>query len=496
MSIPEKVKTKLAELPDKPGCYLMRDRRGRIIYVGKAASLRKRVSSYFRAASLQRGSPKMRSLANSVHDIDHVVSRNEAEAILTEGRLIKEYRPRFNVSFKDDKRFLLLRADPREPLPRFQLCRIRKDDERDYFGPYVSAAAARVTLDFVEKTFGLRKCAPRIPDRETYRHCINDIIRYCSAPCIEKVSQAEYGERFREACAFLRGEKPQYLEAVAEAMAEASEAMDFERAAAFRDTLLFLRAAVKQKAVLKKSPELKRAESLAAMRDLRQLLGLRRLPRTIEAFDVSNISGTFAVAGMVCFVEGAPQRNRYRRFRIRSVQGSDDPAMMAEVVRRRFARVAGEGGAPPDLVLVDGGVTQVRAAREQLAELGMQRVPVAGLAKRYEEIYRGNDKRPLRLPKDAPALKLLQRLRDEAHRFAITYHQRLRSRRIRESVLDEIAGVGDKTKQRLLAHFGSVRRLAAASEAQIMEVPGIGPSLAKAITERVSRGGTEGAEKR
>lgn len=485
MNHSSRIREKLRDLPDKPGCYLFRDRRGRIIYVGKAASLRKRVQSYFRDATLRSANPKLRGLVRSVADLDIVVVRNEAEAVLTEGRLIKEYKPRYNVSFRDDKRFLLLRADSTEPFPRLKLCRIRRDDGAVYFGPYASAAAARATLDFVEKTFGLRKCSPRAPDGETYRHCINDIVRYCSAPCVGKVDAAGYSQRFEEACEFLRGKRPAHLKEIEEKMLEASRDMDFERAAALRDTLLSVRAAVRQNARVSSTPEMKRKRAIEGIRELRNVLDLRRIPRTIEAFDVSNISGTYAVASMVCFVDGIPKRSRYRRFRIRTVEGSDDPAMMAEVVRRRFSRLLQEGEPLPDLVLVDGGRTQLGAARSELLKLGQPDLPVAGLAKKLEELHRVTEKRPVRLPADSPGLQVLQRLRDEAHRFAIAYHLRLRGRRIRESALDEIPGVGPSKKAALLKRFGSVSRLAAATEEELGSVPGIGRRLASTILEEL-----------
>jgi excinuclease ABC subunit C len=226
MKLPDKLRAKLRELPDKPGCYLMRDRNGKIIYVGKARSLRKRVQSYFRDATLRSATPKVRGMVKSVEDIDIVVVHNEAAAVLTEGKLIKAYRPRYNISFKDDKRFLLLRANPEDPFPHFKLVRIRRDDGAHYFGPYASAHAARATLDFVEKQFGIRKCTPRVPDAETYKHCINDIVRFCSAPCINKISEDAYHHRFEEACAFLRGQRPELLKAVRARMEEAAESMD------------------------------------------------------------------------------------------------------------------------------------------------------------------------------------------------------------------------------------------------------------------------------
>ena len=488
MNVPERVKQKLRDLPDSPGCYLFRDARGKIIYVGKAVSLRKRVQSYFRDASLRRGSPKLRGLVRSVQDLDIVVVRNEAEAILTEGRLIKEYRPRYNVTFRDDKRFLLLRADPSEPFPAFKLVRIRKDDSSAYFGPYASSSAARVALDFIEKRFGLRKCTPRIPDEQTHRHCLNDIVRFCSAPCVGKVDRAAYRERFEEACAFLRGERPAILKELRATMDEAAETLDFERAAALRDTWLRLRDAVRQRARLTVSPEARKQERLDGVARLGGILGLAGPAHVIEAFDISNTFGTYAVASMVCAVDGIPQRQRYRRFRIKTVDGIDDPAMIGEVVRRRYTRLQEEGGALPDLVLVDGGVTQLRSARRELQAIGLGALPSAGLAKRLEEIVMDLGKPPVLLSRGDAALKILQHLRDEAHRFALTYHRRLRNERIRESALDDIEGIGAVRKRALLKHFGSIYRLRRADVKAIAKVPGIGPVMAAQIKEQLSGG--------
>jgi excinuclease ABC subunit C len=481
MNLPEQIRKKLRELPDAPGCYLMRDARGRIIYVGKAASLRRRVTSYFRDATLRRGSPKLRGLVRSVQDFECLVVRSEAEAVLTEGRLIKEYKPRYNVSFRDDKRFLLLAADGREPLPRFRLCRIRREDGNLYFGPYASAAAVRAALDFVEKTFGIRKCLPRKPDAESYRHCLNDIIRFCSAPCVDRVTPEAYRERFDKACSFLRGERKEELAALESSMQEAAEALQFERAAALRDLLMLLRRAVRDRARVAPTPEMRREDAAEGVKQLQALLGLARPPRRIEGFDISTISGTLAVGSLICFLDGQPQRSRYRRFRIRTVEGNDDPAMIGEVVRRRFERLKAEGREAPDMVLVDGGITQVRAARAVLADLGFGGVAVAGLAKRFEEIRMDDDGPSRRLPRDSKALRVLQRLRDEAHRFALTYHRLLRARRIQESRLDEIPGVGETIRRRLLERFGSVHRLARADRAEVESVPGVGVRLADAV---------------
>ena len=485
MNIPEKVKERLRNLPDKPGCYMMRDHRGQIIYVGKAASLRKRVQSYFRDASLRRGSPKLRGLVKCIEDINILITRNEAEAVLTEGQLIKDYRPRFNVSFRDDKRFLLLRVDLAEPFPMFKLGRIQRDDNARYFGPYASAGAARVALDFVEKKFGLRKCAPREPDEHTYRHCMNDIVRFCSAPCMGRIQPSEYRERIDEACAFLAGERPKVLRELRDEMQKESDALNFERASALCDTYLYLLAAVKQKARLQPTPKDRAAHGQEGIEALAEILGLAHAPSVIEGFDISNTFGTLAVASMVCAVNGIPQPNRYRRFRIKTIEGIDDPRMIGEAVGRRYARLQTEGKSMPDLILIDGGLTQLRAAREALGELGLSALPTAGLAKRFEEIYWKEGEAPILLPRNSKALHVLQRLRDEAHRFALTYHRHLRSKRIRESVLDEIAGIGATRKGVILKHFGSIYKLSKASLDEICEVSGVGPSLARDIFDHL-----------
>ncbi len=486
MNLSDKVKQKLQGLPDKPGVYFMRDRGGRIIYVGKAASLKDRVRSYFRQGTLRSAEPKLRGLIRTIDDFEYLVTRTEAEATLTEGRMIKDYRPRYNVDFRDDKRFLLLRVHPGDPVPRIDTCRIQREDGALYFGPYASSQAARAALEFTDKRFGLRRCPPREPGPEDHRHCMNDIVRYCSAPCIAKITPEQYRERVELACAFLRGERPEFLNELQQAMEREAGARNFEKAAALRDTLLLLRRAVKQRARASKTLKIRAEDARAGVTELRAALGLELPPRVIEAYDISNISGTHAVGSLVCAVDGLPHKNRYRLFRIRTVAGSDDPAMMAEVIRRRFGGSLAQELPRPDLVLVDGGITQLRAARTELDRLGLQDLAAAGLAKRFEEIYwKGNA--PPRLPLDSAALKVLQQIRDEAHRFALTYHRRLRMRRIRDSALDEVEGIGEKRKELLLSRFGSVDRLRRASEADIASVPGIGPAMARAVRETLER---------
>ena len=485
MNLPDTIKAKLRELPDKPGCYIMRNRYGRIIYVGKAASLRQRVRSYFQQAALHSADAKLRGLINSIADFDIIVVRSEADAVLTEGQLIKDYRPRYNLLFKDDKRFPLLSVDLHQPFPRFKLCRIQRSDNTTYFGPYTSSRAARITLEFIEKRFGLRKCKSRVPGTADHRHCINDIVRFCAAPCIGKVTPVEYRDRVNETCAFLHGERPAILREVETVMKAAAHALNFEKAAAWRDTLHGLYQAIRERARIARTPVSRHADGRTGTLALRDVLQLKAVPHVIEAYDISNISGTLAVGSLVTAVDGIPRPGRYRRFRIKTPDVKDDAGMMAEVIRRRFNRLKQESGARPDLVLVDGGAIQLQAARAELQTLGFNALPTVGLAKRLEEIYwyQGGRVDILRLPSDSPALKLFQALRDEAHRFALAYHRRLRARRIQESVLDDIPGIGARRKQLLLKHFGSVTRLTRAPEPALAALPGIGKEMARTIKQ-------------
>lgn len=470
------LKAKLAALPDKPGCYLFRDRNGKIIYVGKAVSLRRRVQSYFRASTLRSAAPKLRSLIHHTADLDIMTVRSEAEALLTEGNLIKQYRPRFNVLLRDDKNYPALKAERGESFPRIVFSRIVREDGAEYFGPFPSDGVVRTALDFVQKRFGLRKCRPLAPDAETHRHCHDDVLRFCCAPCIGKVSAEEYKLRFEEACAFLRGERLAILQEVKEQMQTAAQAENFEKAAVLRDTWLALNELVRRRARVVQQPEIVRSAAKHGMEELARVLALPQTPSVLECFDISTLFGSYTVASQVCSVDGVPDKRRYRRFRIKGFEGTDDPRAIAEVVGRRYR----EGLNPPDLIVIDGGITQLRAARQALAELGLS-IPTVGLAKRLEEIVTDDARGTILLDRDSDALKVLMRLRDEAHRFAIGYNRSLRQKTLRNSVLDEIPGVGESKKTALLKKFGSVRRMSRASVEQLCGVPGITPELARAI---------------
>ena len=484
------LREKLAQLPDKPGCYIMRDRHGVIIYVGKAVSLRRRVQSYFRASTMVRGAPKVRSMVKSVESLEWIVVRTEADALLAESDLIKRYKPYYNILLRDDKRFLALRVDPRDPWPRLTACRIVRDDNAEYFGPFPSSSVVRTVLDFAERRFGLRKCAPLVPDAETYRHCHNDVLPFCSAPCAGRISREDYHARVAEACEFLRGHRPQVMDEVRAAMEAAAAARDFEKAAALRDTFLAMKEMVRQRGRPAANPQIHRLDAAHGVAELGRILHLPGPAKVIEGFDISNTFGTLSVASMVCAVDGMPVPNRYRRFRIQTVEGADDPRSIAEAVTRRYRRLRDESQPFPDLILIDGGITQLRAARAALAGLGLS-IPTVGLAERFETLVTdgvppGPD--PV-LDLDSSPLMVLRQLRDEAHRFAITNHRRLRNRLIRESALDDIPGIGPRKKMLLLRTFGSVYRLAKAPASEIAAVPGIGAELAAAILRAIGNDG-------
>jgi excinuclease ABC subunit C len=569
---------KLRDIPHKPGVYLMKDRLNRIIYVGKARDLRKRLGQHFMPSRRANADLKTRALLDSVWDFEVHLVRNEPEALLLEGRLIKDYRPKYNISFRDDKRFLLVKVNLSDPIPRFQLTRLKKDDGCRYFGPFAHAGALRSTLSWMRKRFGIRSCRAPEPGEQDYRRCLDHIIKNCSAPCIRKVSLEDYRQRVLQACEFLEGESRELLEQLEAEMKSAAEKLDFERAAQIRNMLEDLRRTTKPTRRFTRGSLPTTVDPAADLQALADALLLPGPPRIMECFDISNISTTHVVASMVCFKDGVPDKSNYRRYRIRTVAGQDDFASMAEVVRRRYSRIlletkvvapdlaefnqepvedaikrahaldkletghldkletgpldkletgspekletdvveeldAGpldklETGGPdelevkteekpksgperlvrlPDLIIVDGGKGQLNAACRELQRLGLSERPIIGLAKEFEEIYRPSRPLPLRLPEDSGALQLLQRIRDEAHRFANGYHQLLMKKRIAESVLDECPGVSDSRKQALLAKFGSVERLRKASIEDIATVDGISDKLAETVWRFLNR---------
>ncbi len=476
--VPPTLKEKVRRLPDRPGVYLMKDRIGRIIYVGKAKALKKRVSSYFQPSRGFTMHPKIRALVDMIADFDTIEVKSEPEALLLEGKLIKQWKPRYNTDFTDDKRFLLVRVDLREELPRFRLVRLRKDDRSRYFGPFAHSGPLRKTLAQMRRQFGilLSDGTPtRLPDGswQLYDDVRAEIYGFPSS-----VTTEAYRERVEKACAFLEGKSREWLESLKSEMASSALRREFEKAAALRDIVFALEKTLERPRHFERTDPTVVSASGSALAALREALALPTLPDAIECFDISHISGTFVVASMVRFAGGRPDRDNYRRFRIKSFIGNDDFRAMEEVVGRRYGRLHREGKAFPDLVVIDGGLGQVGAALKAFVALGMEPPPLVGLAKKEETVIFPDGRPPLRLPLDHPGLMLIQRLRDEAHRFANTYNADLRSRKIRESLLDDVSGLGPVRRAALLDRFGGMERLRAATAAEIGEVRGFGPKLA------------------
>jgi excinuclease ABC subunit C len=539
----EIIRNKISVLPHKPGIYLMRDRFGTVIYVGKARNLRKRVSQYFQSARRSAWDLKFNALVEAICDFDFHVVRSEPESLLLESKLIKDFKPRYNISFRDDKRFLMLKVNLNDPIPNFQFARFKKDDGARYFGPFANAGALRNTLTLARRQFNLRGCRVFTPGEMDYKHCLYAHLKFCTAPCVANVTREQYVAQVEAACNFLAGECVEMQEQLEVEMKRAAAAQDFERAADLRNLISDLKRTTRKTEKFERIPYSLPTTLLPEkdLAELAEILNLPAPPLRIEGFDISNISGTFAVASLVSFKNGRPDRANYRRFKIKTVEGQDDFASMAEVVRRRYTRILNEsqnesreskteGGeaipqalqelvddisaakkwrrqnsltdasavavrenrAPgeifkngainlPDLILIDGGKGQLSAALGELKKLGLEKIPIIGLAKEFEEIYRPGGSEPLRLPHETGALKLLQRVRDESHRFANTYNAQLRLKRISESVLDEFPNIGERRKAALLKKFGSVQRIRAANVEEISKISGFGGKAAEEL---------------
>lgn len=605
---------RVANLPSRPGVYLMRDDKGKVIYVGKAKDLRARVRAYFHSPD---GRCQVEFLVRRVADIESLVTSSDKEALILENNLIKQYKPRYNIRLKDDKSYLSIKVTTQHAWPRiFTTRKIVKDGNR-YFGPFSSAVAARETLDIVEKHFLLRNCTEH-NFKNRSRPCLQYQIKRCLAPCVLPVSQLDYRERVRQAMLFVEGKQDELLCELRQKMTEKADALEFEAAAKIRDQIqavektlekqrmvshwgadqdvfglyreggfievqvLFVRqgkltgsqsysledlefpddevmAALltqfyqgnrfipdeillpvelydrevreeylkenKGKRVSILSPQRGAKSELVEMarenaqqsfaerhdqekarekmlQELQARLRLRNYPQRIECFDISMLHGANAVGSMVTFFNGEPDKSRYRHYRIRSIDassGGDDFGMMLEVLKRRFARGKEEEDLP-DLVVVDGGKGQLAMALAAMAEVGVKGVEAVGLAKmrvqsapRSAEIERSEERvflpgqgNPIILKRNSNALFLLQRVRDEAHRFAITHHKKLRARQILFSALDRIPGVGGARKRALLRTFGSIKRIEKATLEELLKVPSMNEKTAQAILQSLS----------
>lgn len=596
----------LSRLPNAPGVYLMKNTAGNIIYVGKAASLHKRVKSYF--SSGKKLSSKAQCMVRDIADIDFFVTSSEQEALILELNLIKRYRPRYNVSLKDDKSFPYLKVDMDSEWPRIYVTRRLEEDGGRYFGPFTSARSVRQTLQVIREIFPVRSCKKQLTGTNT-RPCLKYYIKRCPGPCIGAVSKEEYAGVIRQIVLFLEGKQERVIREVEARMKEASGKLDFEKAALLRDRIRAVREVIdaqklaarvsgeqdviafagdKDKTytqvffvrsgrlvgresfvlegtrfeepsrimtsfieqfyhaasgippllLLQHPPEdrdfiqnwlrSKRGGQVriyvprrgsrkalvdtvaenacqgleqmkirqmaaprvieSALEEIKSEFNLRCPPLRLEGYDISDIQGRMAVGSLVVFEQGRPKTTAYRRFRIKTVPGADDYAMLAEVISRRFKRLGGSSGdwaVMPDLILIDGGRGQLNAALGAIERAGVGPLPVVSIAKENEAVFIPGRSEPVVLPGNSAGLQLLERVRDEAHRFATGYHRRLRSRNSMASALDEISGIGVRRRRALLRRFGSIAGVRRASVEDLAAVYNMNRELAKRVKEQL-----------
>ena len=408
-----KLKDKIANLPQTSGVYIFKDAGGKIIYIGKAKALKKRVQTYF-ARDL---STKTQVMVAKIADLEYRLASSEAQAQILEAALIKERLPQYNISLKDDKSFPLIRIT-KEDFPIVSLYRRKKaiaNDTALYFGPYTNVKLLRQALKIIRRIFGFRSCKtlPR-------KACLYGRLELCPAPCEGKISAGQYQQIIKDITLFLGSGQEALLEKLSLRMKEAASEHKFEEAARIRDQINALTAV---------GPTRSGAPDFRGLKDLKKLLKLNKLSLRIEAFDISNIFGKEATGSMVSFYKGSADKDNYRRFRIKTVRAIDDYKMLAEVVRRRYFRVITEKLPLPDLVLIDGGRGHLLTAQKELKKLGLE-IPLVSIAKEQENIYSNKRARPIKLKSDTPGLNLIRKIRDEAHRFAVSYHHVLRRKKI------------------------------------------------------------------
>jgi excinuclease ABC subunit C len=426
---------KVKQFPPSPGVYLMKDAQGRVLYVGKAKNLRNRAGHYFTKAAAE--DMRTADLVKLIADIDFLPAETEVDALLMEARLVKDIQPRFNVGLKDGKSFPYLQIRIREDFPRVEFTRTPRRRGVKLYGPFTSAKSLRAAIQVLQRVFQFRTCSLDIhaedPRWRWFRPCILHSIHQCTAPCNFRVTREDYRKQIRSLRLVLEGKKDKLLAEMEYEMQEASAATQFEKAARLRDEIEALKKLGMRGDVDKNvQPEVFPIEPKKGLAGLRKILGLPMTPRTIEGVDIAHLGGDEMVASLVSFIDGLPFKPGYRRYRIKSVEGVDDFASIREVVTRRFRRLASEEQVFPDILLIDGGKGQLNAALEAFQMLHVEPPVLLSLAKREEEIYRPGASEPLRLSRHAAALRLLQYVRDEAHRFAQHYHHILRRKKLQE----------------------------------------------------------------
>lgn len=449
------IQKKIEAFPDSPGVYLMKDKEGIVLYAGKASSLKKRLRSYFQKPP----AVKIQALLSHITDVHYIQTSSSAQALLLENSLIKKYNPFYNTALKDDKSYPFIKISRQDEYPCVLITRGRKEKGAQYYGPYTNVKLLKAALKTMRTILPFRSCA-RLPKKA----CLYFHLKLCPGMCVQKIDKQAYRENLRQLGLFLEGRHKELLKQLSTKMRQAAKEQSFEEAAVLKDRICSLSEIIGQA----RGPK---AEDLIL--ELRRVLRLPGAPYRIEAFDISEIAGTGSSGAMVSFLAGRPEKNNYRKFRIKTVKGIDDYAMLREVLRRRYSQ-RGRKNIPalPDLVLIDGGKGHLSCACAELRRLGLGEIPVITLAKRLETIYTSKGA-VLNLPRDSKVLHLLQRIRDEAHRFAISYHRKLRQKTLRISRLDEIPGVGPKRKRDLLRYFKSVQAIRQASVEDLLKVGSI-----------------------
>ena len=431
----DKLKQKIASLPTTPGVYLMKDDKGVVLYVGKAKSLRSRVSSYFHRGP-DDTRPKIPSMVSHVADVEVVEAESEVDALLMEARLIKDIQPKYNKNLRDSKLYPYLEITRRDDFPGVYVTRRRDDPRSKFFGPFTDTRGLRRAVQLLQRVFRFRTCTLEIsaddPKRRFQRPCLLHYIARCTAPCAELVSKGDYREQIGLFQRFLAGKRKRVLKALTDDMRACSAKLEFEKAARLRDQIRALEALAKRGRddFFPEATQPPVIEPRQGLEEMQRLFGLSEVPRTVEGVDVANLGGQDAVGSVVTFVDGKPFKSGYRRFRIKTVASIDDYAMIGEVVRRRFRRLAEEETPFPDILLIDGGKGQLGAAMNALKKLRIKPPKIVSIAKKEELLYHGRPPVEVRLKRNSPALRVLQYVRDEAHRFAVHDHHVVRGKRI------------------------------------------------------------------
>ena len=480
------IRNALRNLPKEPGVYLFKDGQGNIIYVGKAKILKNRVRAYFNPRAVaQDNRLKIRAMIRHIRRIETIVVKTEAEALILESRLLKEYKPKYNTDFVDDKRFFLVRVTA-DPLPRFLLTRNRVDNNSSYYGPFVHGAAIQKLYYELRRRYGvlLGDGNPQKNSEEKWQ--LYDDARAEIFEHENIVSRDEYLSRVVKACAFLEGQSRVWREELYEKMIAASENHRYEEAAKWRDMLQAIQQARNPTKKFLRDPLMNLLDSDRALSALKEALKMKRLPRAIECFDISHVSGSFVVASLVRFYDGKPTKDFYRRFKIRGSEEegpkNNDFAAMREVVGRYYRRLIDEAKDLPDLIVIDGGAGQLKSAIAAFIENGFSydQIPMMiGLAKRDETFVFSDGRKELTLPRDNEGLRLLQRVRDEAHRVANSFNAQLRSKQLKITILDDCPGIGPKRRAELLERFSTIERLRSATNEELQKI--VGPKLAHVI---------------